>query len=164
MAAKAQQQNNIMTKGLEISLLIFRIALGFNMFYMAYILFTGGWDAFNNASALIPDVVQGPLGDIMISMYGNPVPIYLLATGAGFIAISFIAGFLVRLGAYSGILIAISFYLSALPPANGWVNVQIIYMISFIIIAASNAGYKMGLDKYLKQLEEKYPQIKYISG
>lgn len=149
----------------DVAIVVLRVALGVVMLRMAYMLaFKGGWDAFASIGGIIPAVVQGPFSDIMTNLYGNQVALWLMVLGSGFVGLSLTSGLLVRLGALSGSLLAISFYLAALPPADGWVNTQILYILGFLVVSISGSGYRLGVDKILRRLEERFPFLRYLAG
>lgn len=149
----------------DVSIVALRVALGIVMLRMAYVLaFQGGWDAFANAGGIVPSVVQGPFSDLMMSLYGNQLALGAMILGAGFVGISLVSGLFVRLGALSGSLMAISFYLSALPPADGWINTQILYVLGFLVVSISGSGYRWGVDQWLRAAEERYRFLRYLTG
>ncbi|MBE3583942.1 MAG: hypothetical protein IMX01_07515 [Limnochordaceae bacterium] len=146
-------------------LVLLRVAQGLVMARMAYVLaFKGGWDAFGNASSLIPSVVQGPLGNVFTNLYGNQVALWLIILGATAVAISLVSGFLVRLGSAVGALMALSFYLADLPPADGWINLRLLYLVGLALIAAGRTGCRWGVDRWLAGVERRQPWLRWIAG
>lgn len=149
----------------SVAIVCFRVALGIVMLRMAYVLaFKGGWDAFGNVGGIIPSVVQGPFSDFLMSLYGNQIALWLMILGSGAVGVSLVTGLLVRLGAICGSIMAISFYLGALPPPDGWINTNVLFILGFVIVAISGSGYHLGVDKLLRQMEERYPLLRYLTG
>lgn len=146
-------------------IVLLRWVLGLVMLRMAYILaFRGGWDALGSVGGIVPSVVRGPVGDLLTSLYGNPAAIGLMILGAAFTGITLVSGLFVRLGALAGTIMALSFYLSALPPADGWVNTHILYILGFLVVSISGSGYRLGVDGLLRPAEERYPWLRYLTG
>ncbi len=138
----------------EFALFMMRLALGLSFLQVAYKLYRGGWDGWTSASALLPAVVQGPIGNIYANLWGNEIVLWLLILGTAGIGLAMVAGFLTRLAALAGTLIMLSFYTACLPPASGWFDVQIIAIFAFFTLASMGAGHVWGIDSLLRRLEK----------
>lgn len=146
-------------------LVVLRVALGLVMLRMAYRLaFHGGWDALGSLGSIVPSAIQGPVGDIVMGFYGNQLVLGLMIAGAGFVGLSLVSGMFVRLGALVGTLMAVAFYLSSIPPADGWVNTHVLYILGFLVVSISGSGYRLGVDGLLRRIEERYPLLRYLTG
>ena len=137
----------------EFALFALRIALGLSMLQVAYKLFRGGWDGWMSASALLPGVVQGPIGNVYTALWGSPVVLWLLILGTAAIGFAMVTGFLTRLAALAGTLIMLSFYTASLPPTSGWFDVQLIAIFAFFALASVGAGHIWGIDTFLRRYE-----------
>jgi uncharacterized membrane protein YphA (DoxX/SURF4 family) len=138
----------------EFALFALRLALGLSMLQVAYKLFRGGWDGWTGASALLPGVVQGPIGQVYTALWGNPVVLWLIILGTAAIGLAMVSGFLTRLAALAGTLIMLSFYTACLPPTSGWFDVQIIAIFAFFALASMGAGHIWGIDSLLRRYEK----------
>jgi uncharacterized membrane protein YphA (DoxX/SURF4 family) len=137
----------------EFALFALRLALGLSFLQVAYKLFRGGWDGWTSASALLPGVVQGPIGNVYTALWGNQFILWLIILGTGAIGLAMVAGFLTRLAALAGTLIMLSFYTACLPPTSGWFDVQIIAIFAFFALASVGAGHIWGIDAFLRRYE-----------
>lgn len=137
----------------EFALFALRIALGLSMLQVAYKLFRGGWDGWTSASALLPSVVQGPIGNVYSALWGSPVVLWLLILGTAAIGLAMVSGFLTRLAALAGTVIMLSFYTACLPPTSGWFDVQLIAIFGFFALASVGAGHIWGIDSFLRRYE-----------
>lgn len=138
----------------EFALFTLRIALGLSMLQVAYKLARGGWDGWTSAGALLPAVVQGPIGNVYTALWGNQVILWLIILGTLAIGLAMVAGFLTRLAALAGTLIMLSFYTASLPPASGWFDVQLIAIFAFFALASLGAGHIWGIDSFLRRYED----------
>lgn len=138
----------------EFALFALRMALGLGMLQVAYKLFRGGWDGWTDAGALLPSVVQGPIGQIYSVLWGNQLVLWLLILGTGAIGLAMVSGFLTRLAALAGTLIMLSFYTACLPPTSGWFDVQLIAIFAFFALASMGAGHIWGIDSLLRRYEK----------
>lgn len=148
----------------EFALFALRLALGLSMLQVAYKLFRGGWDGWTNASALLPGVVQGPLGNIYAALWGSQIVIGLMILGSLAVGITLLLGFLTRLGALLGTFMMLSFYTANLPPSSGWFDVQLVQMFAFFVVASMRAGHVWGVDHFLRPLERRRPWLYWILG
>ena len=137
----------------EFALFALRIALGLSMLQVAYKLFRGGWDGWTSASALLPAVVQGPIGNVYTALWGNQVVLWLIILGTLAIGLAMLTGLLTRLAALAGTLIMLSFYTASLPPTSGWFDVQLIAIFAFFALASLGAGHIWGVDSFLRRYE-----------
>lgn len=134
----------------EFALFALRVALGLSMLQVAYKLFRGGWEAWLNASALLPGVVKGPLGGIYAAIWGNPIVLWFVILGALAVGIGLTTGFLTRLSALVGTFMMLGFYTADLPPSSGWFDVQLVQMFAFFLVASMGAGHIWGVDSLLR--------------
>ncbi len=137
----------------EFALFALRIALGLSMLQVAFKLFRGGWDGWMDASALLPSVVQGPIGNLYSALWGNQVVLWLLILATLAIGLAMVTGFLTRLASLAGTLIMLSFYTACLPPTSGWFDVQLIAIFAFFALASVGAGHIWGIDGFLRRYE-----------
>jgi thiosulfate dehydrogenase (quinone) large subunit len=137
----------------EFALFALRLALGLSFLQVAYKLFRGGWDGWTSASALLPGVVQGPIGNVYSALWGNQVVMWLIILGTLAIGLAMVAGFLTRLASLAGTLIMLSFYTACLPPTSGWFDVQLIAIFAFFALASVGAGHIWGIDRFLRRYE-----------
>lgn len=168
--SKVSAPSNVFTEAGRIrwtdsALVLLRVAFGAVMLRKAWVLtFEGGWDAFPNLGAIVPSVVQGPFSDLLFQIYGNPIALIGMILGFGFVGVSLISGLFVRLGALTGSVMAISFYLSSLPPVDGWVNTHVLYILGFAVVSIAGSGYRWGVDGIFKKFEAKHPWLRYLTG
>ncbi len=137
----------------EFALFLLRVALGLSMLQVSYKLFRGGWDAWLNASGLLPGVVKGPLGSIYASVWGSPVVLWLVILGALAVGIGLTFGFLTRLSALVGTFMMLGFYTADLPPTSGWFEVQFVQIFAYFLVASLGAGHVWGIDSLLRDRE-----------
>ena len=137
----------------EFALFALRISLGLSFLQVAYKLFRGGWNGWMDASALLPSVVQGPIGNVYTALWGNQVVLWLLILGTAAIGLAMLTGFLTRLASLAGALIMLSFYTACLPPTTGWFDVQLIAIFAFFALASVGAGHIWGIDSFLRRYE-----------
>jgi uncharacterized membrane protein YphA (DoxX/SURF4 family) len=140
----------------EFALFALRLALGLSMLQVAYKLMRGGWNGWTSAGALLPGVVQGPIGNVYTALWGNQFVLWLIILGTAAIGLALVAGFLTRLAALAGTLIMLSFYTACLPPTTGWFDVQIIAIFAFFALASVGAGHIWGIDSMLRRLEQRH--------
>lgn len=137
----------------EFALFALRVVLGLSMLQVAYKLARGGWDAWLNASALLPGVVKGPMGNIYTALWGNHIVMFLIVLGATAVGLGMVTGLLTRVSALVGTLMMFSFYTADMPPTNGWFEVQLVQMFAFFLVASLGAGHVWGIDALLRQRE-----------
>jgi thiosulfate dehydrogenase [quinone] large subunit len=88
----------------------------------------------------------------------------LVICGEILVGLSLILGVFLRFGASWGAIMMILYYLPYLPPENGWISQQIIYMLVFITLLFSRSGYYFGIDMLAMKLENKWPGLRLILG
>jgi thiosulfate dehydrogenase [quinone] large subunit len=88
----------------------------------------------------------------------------LVIWGEILIGLSLILGVFLRFGAFWGAIMMVLYYLPYLPPENGWISQQIIYMLVFITLLFSGSGYFLGIDRLAMKLENKWPGFRLILG
>lgn len=148
----------------EFALFALRLALGLSMLQVAYKLMRGGWDAWVNASALLPSVVQGPLGNIYAAVWGDPFVLWMAIIGSGAVGLGLCTGFLTRLSAAVGTFMMLGFYTADLPPSSGWFDVQLVQMFAFFLVASMGAGHVWGIDALIRRMESKPRWWDYFLG
>jgi thiosulfate dehydrogenase [quinone] large subunit len=80
------------------------------------------------------------------------------------VGVALILGVLLRFGSFWGAIMMVLYYLPYLPPQNGWISQQIIYMLVFITIMFSGSGYFLGIDKLAITLEKKWSGLRLLLG
>ena len=148
----------------EFALFALRVALGLSMLQVAYKLFRGGWDGWTNASALLPNVVQGPLGNIYAALWGNQLILWLIMLGAAAVGLALVTGFVTRFAALAGTFMMLSFYTADLPPSRGWFDVQLVQMFAFFLVASMRAGHVWGIDRFLRRYEARARWLYWFLG
>lgn len=148
----------------EFALFTLRVALGLSMLQVAYKLVRGGWDAWVNASALLPSVVKGPLGNIYAAVWGDPIVLWMAIIGSAAVGIGLSLGFLTRLSALVGTFMMLGFYTADLPPSSGWFDVQLVQMFAFFLVASMGAGHVWGIDALIRGIESKPRWWDYFLG
>jgi thiosulfate dehydrogenase [quinone] large subunit len=88
----------------------------------------------------------------------------LVMTGEILIGLALIFGILLRFGSFWGAVLMILYYLPYLPPENGWISKQIIYLLVFVTLMFSRSGYFLGIDRFFTGLEEKWPGLRILLG
>jgi len=91
--------------------------------------------------------------------------------GEFLIGLGLIVGALVRLAAFFGALMMLTFYLGNWDIAHGVINGDFAYMLVFLAVGAFAAGRIIGLDSLIEnytiggeKLVERYPKLRYILG
>ncbi|QQS43734.1 DoxX family protein [Candidatus Roizmanbacteria bacterium] len=112
-----------------------------------------------SAKKYLEATTYGPFADIFQSMAGSPVVDFLVVGGEIAIGIALVSGVFLWFTAYAGSLMMIMYYFSQFPPKTGIINMHIIYILLFFILAACEAGKYAGLqpfaDRIMKQLFRK---------
>jgi thiosulfate dehydrogenase [quinone] large subunit len=88
----------------------------------------------------------------------------LVVWGEILIGLALILGIFLRFGSFWGALLMILYYLPYLPPQNGWISEQIIYMLIFITLMFSSSGYFFGIDRLAINVEKKWPGLRWVLG
>ncbi len=91
--------------------------------------------------------------------------------GELFIGLGLLVGAFVRLAAFFGALMMLTFYFGNWDITHGVINGDFAYMLVFLAVAAFGAGRILGLDRYIESYEvdgralvEKYPALEYVLG
>jgi thiosulfate dehydrogenase [quinone] large subunit len=155
---------SINSKAFSITFLVLRIALG-GLFLEAGMrkLLSGQF----SASSMLSHAT-GPFAVPFINIASNSDALSvingLVIIGEISIGIMLITGLLVRLASGLGILMMLLYYLPVLPPANGWIAQNIIYIVVLIVFMVSGIGYFIGLDRFLFGFQEKRHWLRYFLG
>lgn len=147
-----------------ITLFLARIALGGLMFEAGVSKLLSG--TFSAAELLGES--SGPFAEFFLSLANNPdlLPIInnLVMWGELLVGVALILGILVRFASFWGALMMLLYYLPSLPPASGWINQQIIYLLLFVLFMFSGAGYFLGLDSLAAKFERTKHPLRIILG
>lgn len=155
------QNETFRPKSLHIMLVVLRMVLGGLMLEAGLTKLISG--DFNIAAYVSNG--SGPFAGWfthMASVSGALSP--LVITGEILIGLSLILGVFLRFGAFFGAIMMILYYLPYLPPENGWISKHIIYFLVFITLMLSRSGYLFGIDRFLKNLEKKWPGLRLVLG
>ena len=148
----------------KVTLLILRIALGGLMFEAGLTKLLSG--TFSAAGFL--EHVSGPFAGFYTGIAGNPaflgITNVLVPWGETLIGIAIILGIAVRFASFWGIILMFLYYTAALPPANGWISQEIIYIAVFLTFMFTGTGYYLGLDRLAIKLEEKRHSLRILLG
>lgn len=109
-----------------------------------------------SAKGYLEATTYGPFAEIFQSMSGNPLVDYLVIGGEIGIGLALVFGVFLWFTAYSGSMMMMLFYLSQFPPKTGIVNMHIVYILLFFILASHNAGSYLGLQPYVDTLMKRY--------
>ena len=97
--------------------------------------------------------VSGPFATLFNGLSGNPAIEYLVVYGELAIGISLMFGLFSRIGAISGVLMNLLFYLAQLPVQNNpVVNEYVVYMLVFALFIFVPVGRFLGVDGILQNL------------
>jgi thiosulfate dehydrogenase [quinone] large subunit len=88
----------------------------------------------------------------------------LVITGEILIGLALIFGIFLRFSSFWGAVLMILYYLPYLPPENGWISQQVIYLLVFVTLMFSRSGYFLGIDRFFTSLEEKWPGLRILLG
>ncbi len=102
-----------------------------------------------SAKGYLEATTYGPFADFFQSMAGTPVVDFLVIGGEIGIGLSLIFGVFLWFTAYSGGLMMLLFYFSQFPPKTGIINMHIMYILMFFILASQKAGAYLGLQPYV---------------
>jgi thiosulfate dehydrogenase [quinone] large subunit len=106
----------------------------------------------------------GPFAGWFTSMASLGFINALVISGEILIGITLISGAMIRLASSGGIVMMLLYYLPYLPPANGWISQQIIYILIFITLIFSGSGYFFGIDRYAIGIEKRWPILRFLLG
>ncbi len=121
-------------------LALIRTALGFLFLYSGLTKLLGDF----TAAGYLNFATKGPLTDLFQALSGNPIVDFLVVYGEIAIGLSLILGVFVWLGALSGSLMMMLYYLSSFPPEHGLVSEHIIYILVFALLWAFDSGHYYG--------------------
>jgi thiosulfate dehydrogenase [quinone] large subunit len=159
--SEPQFQDNFKPRSLHIMFFILRIFLG-------GVMLEAGLDKLISGNFTISGYVTNGSGPFAgwfthiasLSSALSPLVIW----GEILIGLSLILGIFLRFGAFWGAVVMVLYYLPYLPPENGWISQQIIYMLVFVTLMFSGSGYFLGIDRLVKNLEKKWPVLRLILG
>jgi thiosulfate dehydrogenase [quinone] large subunit len=147
-----------------IILFVLRLALG-------GLMFEAGLDKILSGSFTAAGFLKnatGPFAGFYTNIAGNSAMLsvtnVLVPWGELLVGVAIILGLVVRFASFWGIVLMILYYTAALPPANGWVAQQIIYLVVFIAFIVSGIGYFLGLDAFASVLEERRNPLRIFLG
>ncbi len=152
---------------------LLRISLGW-LFFWAFIdkLFglgfaTSAENAWLNGvsptDGYLTHAVSGPFAEFYQSMAGSPVTDILFMAGLFLIGLALLLGIGLRIAGYSGVLLMVLMWSSALPlEHNPMIDEHIIYALVFLWIAQSGKGDVLGFGKWWSKtaLVKKWPLLK----
>jgi thiosulfate dehydrogenase [quinone] large subunit len=156
-----QTENGFQPKSFHITVLIIRVVLG-------GLMLEAGLDKLISGDFSIAGYVShgsGPFAGWFVhfsSMSGTLDP--LVIWGETLIGLSLIFGVFLRFGSFWGALLMVLYYLPYLPPEDGWISKQIIYMLVFFMLMFSGSGYFFGIDRLAKKIEKKWPFLRVVLG
>jgi uncharacterized membrane protein YphA (DoxX/SURF4 family) len=154
----------INSKAFSITFLILRIVLG-GLFLEAGL--RKVLSAHFSASSMLSNAT-GPFAGFFTTMTSNSDALsiinILVIVGEISIGILLITGLAVRLASSLGILMMVLYYLPVIPPANGWISQNIIYIAVLVLFMISGIGYYFGVDSFLFSLEGKRHWSRYLLG
>lgn len=109
-----------------------------------------------SAKGYLEATTYGPFSDLFKAMAGNPFVDFLVIGGEIGIGIALIFGVFLWFTAYSGSLMMLLFYFSQFPPKTGIINMHIVYILLFFLLASQKAGSYAGLQPYADTVLKKY--------
>ena len=147
-------------RGFTVVIFILRLGVGGLIFEAGLRKFLEGFSAagFLNTST-------GPFSDFFNSLaaytdvFNNLIPWAEVLIGS-----AIILGILVRFASFWGAVEVFTFYLAVLPPQQGWINNQILYVLASITLMFSGAGYFLGLDFFGIGLEKRQHWLRFLLG
>lgn len=148
-------------RSFHIMMVILRVVLG-------GVMLEAGLDKLINGGFSISGYVSNGSGPFagwfahLASVSGSLSP--LVISGEILIGLSLILGVFLRFGALWGAMLMILYYLPYLPPENGWISQQIIYLLVFVTLMFSGNGYFFGIDRLVKNLEKNWPVLRLVLG
>ena len=152
------------TRAFNITFFILRIGLGGLMFEAGLTKLLSG--SFVAAGFL--ENTTGPFAGLYMGIATNTTMLaitdVLVPWGELLIGIAIILGIFVRFASFWGIILMILYYTAYLPPENGWISEQIIYLFVFLSFMFSGIGYFLGLDRLAVRLEEQRHPLRIVLG
>lgn len=161
VTSRHQAESGFQPKSFHITVLIIRVVLG-------GLMLEAGLDKLISGDFSIAGYVShgsGPFAGWFAhfsSMSGTLDP--LVIWGEILIGLSLIFGVFLRFGSFWGALLMVLYYLPYLPPEDGWISKQIIYMLVFVMLMFSGSGYFFGIDRLAKKIEKKWPFLRAVLG
>jgi thiosulfate dehydrogenase (quinone) large subunit len=147
-------------RGFTVVLLILRLGIGGLMFEAGLTKFIDGFSAAGFLSHS-----TGPFSDFFsgLAAYTNVFDV-LVPWAEVLIGAAIILGIFVRFASFWGAVEVLIFYFVVLPPQQGWINDQIIYVLVFITLMFSGAGYFLGLDFFGIGFEKRRHWLRWLLG
>lgn len=152
--------NNLDTK-YKNSLVVLRLLMGILMLWSGMQKLLEGF----SAAGYLLNATSGPFADLFQALAGSPVVDFLVVFGELGIGIALIFGVATRLGAVSGAIMMLFFYLSSLPPEHGPINEHIIYITVFLVLGLFGVGRYLGIDRILEKysfVQKNYKYFRYV--
>ena len=109
-----------------------------------------------SAKGYVEATTYGPFAGMFQSMAGNSFIDFLVVGGEIGIGMALVFGVFLWFTAYSGSLMMLLFYLSQFPPKAGIINMHIIYILLFLILASQKAGTYVGLQPHVDRVMKRY--------
>ncbi len=138
---------------------------------MGGLMFEAGLDKILSGSFTAASFLKnatGPFAGFYANIAGNATVLsvtnVLVPWGELLIGTAIILGLAVRFASFWGIVLMILYYTAALPPANGWIAQNIIYLLVFLAFMVSGIGYFLGLDAFASGLEERQNPWRILFG
>lgn len=112
-----------------------------------------GWiDGFSPTTGFLNFATKGPFEEFFKGLAGNPLVDWIFMIGLLGIGISLILGIGVRLATFSGAVMLLLMYFSALPPEhNPFIDEHIIYAIVLLLFPLLNTGDYLGFGNKWKK-------------
>ena len=108
---------------------------------------------------------SGPFASWFSTLVGEAAALdYLVIWGEILIGTALILGILVRFTSFWGAVMMLLYYLPYLPPSNGWISEQIIYLLVFVMFMFTGIGYYWGLDRLFIRFEEESHPLRFLLG
>lgn len=133
--------------------MILQIALGV-VFLWAGI---GKFSSDFTAEGYLLNATAGPFKDMFMAMAGSALVDGLVMYGQVLIGAALVLGVFTRFAAYSGALMMVLFYLSVLPPEQGYITQHIIYALGLHLVATFSTQ-----NKFAKMIGDKMPALKQV--
>jgi thiosulfate dehydrogenase [quinone] large subunit len=156
-----QLQNNLQLRSFHIMFLVLRIVLG-------GVMLEAGLNKLLSGNFTISGYVShgsGPFASWFTNLAtASSALSSIVIWGELLVGVALILGVLLRFGSFWGAIMMVLYYLPYLPPQNGWISQQIIYMLVFITIMFSGSGYFLGIDKLAITLEKKWSGLRLLLG
>ena len=156
-----QLQEGASPRSLHNILVVLRVVLGALMLEAGLTKLLGGGFSISGYvshgsgpfAALFADFATASTGLSPVVMWGETL-----------IGLALISGLFLRFASYWGMLMMVLYYLPYLPPTDGWISKQVIYLFVYLTLIYSGSGYYFGLDKFATDLEARHPGLRWILG